>query len=535
MLSKTKNAVFRILVGVGLLAIMAVAMVNYINSQYRSVVAKEQDCLAITANCLDMYFNTKLVGLKLLAGYPDIRSLEDGRVRQSLVEAARTLGVANVSLYDRNGNLISNCLSYPGNANMPFTVPNGKTFFQKSLAGKMNVSERVVYGNLENAYITMQVPVEEADNVIAVIAAFIPIRDISAALLHKQIPEDQHIFVMDNKGQLIHHPHLADIYPESPAVNEQIASLVYSEKTGIKKIKSFLDDQEKLLIYTDLSNADWRVAKTIPLTTLYTRVLSKSLDDIGFFFLLVVCCVLLYGVWRQAKSHEREREQLKMERMTCVNQLAAGLAHEIRNPLTSIKGFIQLMARRTDKPVTPEHVTIILAEIGRIDSLISEFQMLARPLKEPVFEKVNVRNLLECVSLLMEGQRHNKNISLQLEVPCPNCHVFGDISQLKQVFINLLKNAIEAAPINGNVIVTVSEQQDKVAIAVEDDGNGISSEVIEKLGTPFFTTKENGTGLGLSVCYGIVQNHNGQILVSSQPGKKTVFTVRLQVASQYYV
>ncbi len=531
MLSTTKNAVFRMLVGAGLLAIMAVAMVHYINCQYRNVVAKEQDRLAVTANCLDMYLNTKLVGLKLLAGYPGVRSLEDGRVRQSLVEAARTLGVANVALYDSQGILISDSLSSPGNVNTPFAVPNSTTFFLKSLAGKPNVSERIAYGNLEDACITVQVPVVEANKVIAVIAAFVPIRDISAAVLHKQMPEEKHIFVTDNKGQLIHHPHLAEIYPESPAVNAQFVSLVYNQKTGIKKIKSFLDNQEKLLIYTDLSNADWRVAKTIPLTALYTRVLSKSLDDVGIFFLLVVCCVLLYGVWRQAKYHEREREQLKMERMTCVNQLAAGLAHEIRNPLTSIKGFIQLMARRTDKPVTPEHVKIILAEIGRIDSLISEFQMLARPLKEPVFKKINICNLLECVSLLMEGQRHNKNISLQLEVPSPNCHVFGDISQLKQVFINLLKNAIEAAPINGNVVVTVSEQQDKVLIAVEDNGTGIPTEVIEKLGTPFFTTKENGTGLGLSVCYSIVHNHSGQILVSSQPGKKTVFTVLLQAAN----
>lgn len=130
----------------------------------------------------------------------------------------------------------------------------------------------------------------------------------------------------------------------------------------------------------------------------------------------------------------------------------------------------------------------------------------------------------------MKGQFYDSTISLDLQFPNSDCLVLGDIGQLKQVFINLVKNAIEAATDGGSVAITVNRQQDMMAITVANDGEGIPPEVIEKLGTPFFTTKENGTGLGLSVCYSIVQKHGGKLIVSSLAGKQTFFTVLLPAA-----
>ena len=531
LITKSRNRIAMIVVGILLLVTITVLTCNYFNYQYQVVVAREREQLTVTADYLDMRFNTRLVGLSLLAAHPDVCSLKSERVRPNLLAAAKTLEVVNVALYDYNGNLISDCWSVPGQVETPFGQPYFKRDFRSVLPGSSSVSERMLGSNLENAYVSLQVPVLDEGQVIGILAAYIPISDISLAIDRKGISESQYTFVLDGNGQFIHHPQLKDIFPESPLLKQQMNNL-FLQRKGVIEVNSSIDGVDKLIIYTDLYNAHWRVATAIPVNVLHARVLRKALADAESFLWLAVCFGLLYGVRRQASYHEREREQLKMERMMCVNQLAAGIAHEIRNPLTSIQGFIQLMARRGDKPVSPEHLEIITSEIGRIDNLISEFQMLARPLKEPLFEKVNVCKLLNDVLLLMKGQFLNKSIVLDLQLPCSGCFVLGDTDQLKQVFINLVKNALEAAPVGGNVAIVVSRQQGMLAITVENNGDGIPPEIIEKLGTPFFTTKANGTGLGLSVCYSIVESHGGKIMISSLVGKKTVFTVLLPVAEE---
>ena len=524
--SKSINRIAMIVIGALLLVTITVLIVNYFNYQYQVVVADERERLRGVADYLDTRFNTRLVGLSLLAAHSDMRSLQPERVQPNLIAAAKALNVVNVALYDYNGSLISECWPVSGQVKSLFSQTDFKREFRSVLLGSLNVSDRMIDKNVEDAYVSLQVPVFDGEQVIAVLVAFIPISDIALAVLRQDMPERQYICVLDGKGQFIHHPHLKEIFPESPLLKQQMNSL-FLNTTGIIDINSPFDGIDKLLIYTDLMNAHWRVATVIPQDVLHIRVLRKAIEDAKSFLWLAVCFGLLYGVWRQARCHEREREQLRLERMICVNQLAAGIAHEIRNPLTSIKGFIQLMARRGDRPVSLEHLEIIISEIGRIDNLISEFQMLSRPLKEPLVEKINVYKLVNDVLLLMEGQFRNKNIAFPPQLPLAGGCILGDADQLKQVFINLVKNALEAVPIGGKVIIVASCQQDMIAVTIENDGDGIAPEIIEKLGTPFFTTKANGTGLGLSVCYSIVQNHGGKIMISSLPGRRTAFTVLL--------
>lgn len=525
--SPNRNARVMAVAGMVVVFIMAGLIINYFNYQYQSLVAAERERLVVAADYLDTYLNTRLMGLNVIAAHPDVRSLEADRVRPDLLAAARALGAVNVALYDGQGDLISDCWSSaPGSGHSPFARAAFKQNIKAMLSESPYVSDRITYGGLESSYIGLQVPVLDGDQVVAVLAAFVPISDVSMAVLHAGTSDRQYIFVWDGSGQFVHHPRLSQFYPEPPELKAQVNSLLCN-RTGTLNFNSALDGIEKLLIYTDVNAANWRVATAIPLTVVYTRVWSKSLEDAESFLLLALCFGLLYGIWRQAKRHEREREQLRLERMTCVNQLAAGIAHEIRNPLTSIKGFIQLMIRRGDRPASPEHLEIIIAEIGRIDNLISEFQMLAKPLKEPSFEKANICKMLSDILLLMEGQFRDKNITLDLKLPASGCFALGDIAQLKQVFINLIKNAVEAAPVGGSVTITVDRQQGMMAVAIQDNGPGIAQDKMDKLGTPFFTTKTSGNGLGLSVCYSIVQNHGGKILVSSQAGKQTIFTVLL--------
>lgn len=527
--SKQRNRVIIAVTGILLLLTITRLLFDYFNYQYQMVVAEERERLMSITEYLETHFNARLVGLKLLASHHDVRTLESEVARADMLAAAQALDVANVALYDRKGMLIADCWPASAKIESPFARTNFERDFKTALLGDANVSERMLDNNLENAYVSLQVPVMEGERVLGILAAYMPIRDISLAVLRESMPASQYVFVVDGNGQFIHHPRLDQLFPESKGLKRQMRDL-FLHKSGTAKIHSPLDGLDKLIIYSNLQNTDWRVATVIPLDDFYSRVFSKAIEDAKSLLLLVICSGLLYGFWVQSRRHEREREQLRMERMMSVNQLAAGIAHEIRNPLTSIQGFIQLMLRRGNKPVPSEHLEIIISEIGRIDSLISEFQMLARPLKEPLIEKVNVCKLLNDILLLMKGQFYYKMLALDLRLPEENCFALGDVSQLKQVFINLVKNAMEAAPSGGNVRVTAEYYMDKVSVTVENEGEGIPTEIIEKLGTPFFTTKANGTGLGLSVCYSIVQNHGGKIVVSSSVDKRTIFTVLLPAA-----
>ena len=526
LISKQRNKWLMTIAGTLLSIMIVILVLNYFKYQYQVVVANERERLNEIADYLDMRFNAYLVGLNLLAFHKDVRSLEAERVQPDLLAASKALDVVNVALYDYKGKLISDCWPIAAHVESPFVKVCAKKDFYSVLTGSANVSGRMLDDNLENAYVSVQVPVLGENQVTGVLAAYIPISDISLAISRENMPDRQYVFVMDGNGQFIHHPHMQEFFPESKSFKQRMNAL-FSQRKGIVELNSSFDGIDKLVIYTDMNNAHWRIGTAIPIRDIYVRVFNKALEDAKNFLLVIMCVGLLYGVWYQARRHEQEREQLKLERMMCVNQLAAGIAHEIRNPLTSIQGFIQLMLRRSDKPVPEEHFKIILSEIGRIDSLISEFQMLARPLKDPLIEKVDICKLLNDVLLLMKGQFYDKTIALDLQLPNACCFVLGDIGQLKQVFINLVKNALEAVPVNGNVTIIANCQQDLMAITVENDGEGIPPDIIEKLGTPFFTTKANGTGLGLSVCYSIVQNHGGKIMVSSTLGKKTVFTVLL--------
>lgn len=234
----------------------------------------------------------------------------------------------------------------------------------------------------------------------------------------------------------------------------------------------------------------------------------------------------VYGIARDI-TQEKQQEELVLasEKLALVGQLAASVAHEIRNPLTSIKGFVQLM--ETTKEVNPDHVAIMLSEIDRIHLIASEMLVLGKKQDVPM-KKVHIQSIISKVIYLMDSQAHSKNVPLKLldhnNVPL---HVYADENQLKQVLVNLIKNAIEATDNNKPVEVEVWEEDNFVKLTVKDQGVGIEEEKLTSIGQPFFSTKNDGTGLGLEVCKRIVERHHGQINIQSTVNKGTTVKVTL--------
>jgi PAS domain S-box-containing protein len=234
----------------------------------------------------------------------------------------------------------------------------------------------------------------------------------------------------------------------------------------------------------------------------------------------------IISISRDMTEHNKMEELLRRaEKLQTVGQLAAGVAHEIRNPLTTLRGFLQLQQRSST--VNQTHTDIMLSELDRINMIVSEFLILAKP-QAVQYEVKDVRYTVGDVISLLDSEAHLHNIEFKHHFSCSPLLVHCEENQLKQVFINVLKNAMEAMPGGGTIVLQMSgDGEHKVAIRVIDEGEGISKERLEKLGEPFYTSKEKGTGLGLMVSQRIIEGHKGTFNIDSELGKGTSVTITL--------
>ncbi|MFJ7727414.1 PAS domain S-box protein [Neobacillus sp. NPDC097160] len=216
-----------------------------------------------------------------------------------------------------------------------------------------------------------------------------------------------------------------------------------------------------------------------------------------------------------------------LDRLSIIGQLAAGVAHEIRNPLTSLKGFSKLLKSTTNKEKQEDYLSIITNELDRIDMIVNEFMSLAKP-QAIQFERESLNSILESTVKILHPQALLHNVQIINRYHTNEIDLLCNPHQLKQVFVNFLKNAIESMQYGGKVYIDVQKLEEKrVQISFSDEGIGIDTELMGYLGTPFYTTKDKGIGLGLTVSNKILQEHNGTMKIESQPGKGTTVKVEL--------
>lgn len=249
---------------------------------------------------------------------------------------------------------------------------------------------------------------------------------------------------------------------------------------------------------------------------------SPILDDMGNITSMV-------SVSRDVTERNRMEELLRRsEKLTTVGQLAAGVAHEIRNPLTTLRGFLQLQ-QQTHK-VNPDHIGLMLSELDRINLIVSEFLILAKP-QAVRFQYKDLRIIMNDVISLLDSQAHLYGIEFRLHDTDEKAMVHCEENQLKQVFINILKNAVEAMPDGGYVTIEIGKSNpDQIAVRIRDKGKGIPADLMPHVGEPFITNKEAGTGLGLMVSQRIIHGHQGTLEIESEEGKGTTVTILLPSA-----
>ncbi|WP_100400443.1 PAS domain-containing sensor histidine kinase [Bacillus sp. FJAT-44742] len=214
-----------------------------------------------------------------------------------------------------------------------------------------------------------------------------------------------------------------------------------------------------------------------------------------------------------------EDRLMQAEKLKVVGEMAAGVAHELRNPMTSLKGFLQLM--RYEKETNPHYIDITLSELQRMEEIITDFMTLAKP---AISEKEanNLGEILREAIDVLQPEASLRNVTVQPHLG-EDCWFECTRNQMKQVFINLIKNGMDAMEDGGCIKLTAKKEMGDIVIQVEDEGCGMNEETLQRIGEPFYTTKAKGTGLGLMVTYKIVNDHNGKIEIDSEEGKGTVF------------
>ncbi|WP_417897936.1 ATP-binding protein [Bacillus haimaensis] len=216
---------------------------------------------------------------------------------------------------------------------------------------------------------------------------------------------------------------------------------------------------------------------------------------------------------------ERElmkREIMRAEKLNTLGELAASIAHEVRNPLTVVKGFLQLMQKEDRKY---PYIPLVLSELGRAESIINDYLNFAKPEFKKI-EQVNLAELITEVMMLLNPLAIKSGVSLDSYLE-KNLYMDTDKNQLKQVLVNIIKNAIEATQQEGRVFIKLLVSNNETTIIVKDNGKGMSKEQLARIGTLFYSTKDKGTGLGTTVSLRIIETMNGKVSYASELGKGT--------------
>ncbi|MBM6617528.1 ATP-binding protein [Bacillus suaedaesalsae] len=266
-----------------------------------------------------------------------------------------------------------------------------------------------------------------------------------------------------------------------------------------------------------MPDGTFRVFDTIKVPLYYENGMRKGLVVIG----------------RDITEKQITEEKLRRtEKLSVVGELAASVGHEIRNPLTSLKGFVQMFRTDTKDERQKYYYDIMLDELERINHIVGELLILAKPQKISISEH-SVNTIVKDVMSLLETQANMNNVALNYE---ENENHFIECSDnlLKQLFINVIKNAIEASTPNGEVSVTVKRHSpEEICISVIDNGVGFSEDFLTRIGEPFYSSKEKGTGLGLTVSMKIVEQHGGSMNFRSEKEVGTTVDIILPITHPF--
>ncbi|MGG0720377.1 ATP-binding protein [Robertmurraya massiliosenegalensis] len=288
-----------------------------------------------------------------------------------------------------------------------------------------------------------------------------------------------------------------------------------------------LSDEKQWVTYP-IERLPWKLKVKINGTK---NTIFDSMMVIGTFLILTHILFLLLNFLMLKRQAAIERKENEAQKLELVGTLAASTAHEIRNPLTGIKGLVQLLGEKYDDPDDRMYFSVIDKEIERINEIVSEFLILGKPTVQKM-EIVDICGVLRELYPLILSEATFNRVHLHYEVGTDPVLVTCTKDQMKQVVLNITRNAFEAMKGEGTLTLEMRKKEHTCEIIITDTGIGINEKVIEQIFTPFYTSKETGTGLGLVVCRRILQSFNGEISIKSEEHKGTSVTIMLPLVHE---
>jgi two-component system sporulation sensor kinase C len=233
---------------------------------------------------------------------------------------------------------------------------------------------------------------------------------------------------------------------------------------------------------------------------------------------------VLQGIIRDITTRKNlEKMTSMLDRMNMVGSMAATVAHEIRNPMTTVRGYLQVMGGREKYQTDKESFKLMIEEIDRANSIIREYLSLSRE-KLANLEKRSLNTIIEALFPLIQADANSSKVYVSLDLTAIP-ELLLDENEIRQLLLNLVRNSIEAMPEGGNLAIHTFQENGNAVLSINDQGSGIPSHILDNLGTPFITTKDTGTGLGLPICYQIVHRHNANIKINTSHEGTTFFVM----------
>lgn len=330
---------------------------------------------------------------------------------------------------------------------------------------------------------------------------------------------------------------------KGPVTRTNIVNDVYSKKQAI--IIDEIADDPRVQYPKEALNEGIKLFLDLPLTfrddlagilrVFFAEHREFFDDEIDFAVSLAQLCSCAIEKTRLIECQQNRYDQLALhtEKLTALGRMAAGIAHEINNPLAGILLFSSNLVKKAAKGPMKEGLEIIVRESQRCKIIIQEMLEFARD-RKPQKRHANINRLIEKSLTILENEMRLRHIEMKKSLAEEIQETLLDENQLEQVFVNLLLNAIQAVNENGTISVRtrMGPRKKSVMAEVMDSGCGIPRENLDKIFEPFFSTKKEGSGLGLAVSYGIIQNHQGRIEVESEAGKSTCFRITLPIVSE---
>ncbi|HCC52719.1 MAG TPA: histidine kinase [Porphyromonadaceae bacterium] len=344
-----------------------------------------------------------------------------------------------------------------------------------------------------------------------------------------QNPKDKEPYVLDGKGKLINWLSVNETELQLSRHTDIVEYFSKEEQDMLKQLDTGLIYPLKVMNHISGTIFLGNKKDKTPFSAQEINLLSLLFDQAAF----AIEHASLYEM-----QTDRIKKMYRTDRLAILGELAAGAAHEIRNPLTSIRSTIQYLSKDfANDPVKSEMITELIKEVERINKIVQGLLSFARPSELNTVE-INIEQLINQILVLINTTLKKQQIEIQFEYFTEETVIFGDAEQLKQVFLNIILNAIDAMsnnePERPRILIisiekgiAIDAQNRYLLVSFEDTGAGIEDKNLDNIFNPFFTTKEEGTGLGLAISYGAINRHGGDIEAKSMPGRGTLFTIKL--------